>query len=91
MGTGGGVSGKKGETRASLGGDPSIKDCTETGRPSEALPEESEAREAPSEHSGRASVKAWPPQVHAQYGENEGEWGELEGKRTTPIKASGRA
>ncbi|KAJ1198026.1 hypothetical protein NDU88_001870 [Pleurodeles waltl] len=49
-----GVSRRKGETRASPGGVPSIEDCTETGRPSEALPEESEAREAPSENSGHA-------------------------------------
>ncbi|KAJ1216979.1 hypothetical protein NDU88_004577 [Pleurodeles waltl] len=45
MGTGGvRVSRRKGETRASPGGEPSMEDRTETVRPSEALPEESEAR-----------------------------------------------
>ncbi|KAJ1204898.1 hypothetical protein NDU88_000333 [Pleurodeles waltl] len=46
------VSRRKREMRASAGSVPSIEDCMETGRPSEALPEESKAREAPCEHSG---------------------------------------
>ncbi|KAJ1095793.1 hypothetical protein NDU88_000949 [Pleurodeles waltl] len=49
-----GVSRRREETRESPGDVSSLEDCTENGRPSEAVPEETVALEAPSENSGHA-------------------------------------
>ncbi|KAJ1163989.1 hypothetical protein NDU88_004436 [Pleurodeles waltl] len=59
-----GVSSRKEETRGRPDDVSGTDNSVETSRTLGALPEDSEAREAPSDNSGHAYGKAWPPQVH---------------------------